>query len=186
MRFGILTAVAAVLVLLNAASVVAQAKSSRDAGGQRQEPASGSPTTSSASASVKSAKTEAETRPSAIPSGLINGAAEPLQATSTDGKSVKFPQGFKGKLVLLYFWSHRSESTVAELTNRAGVYRGFYCRGFDVLGVYLDQADVGDKLARLMQEHKITWPQIYAGKESEGDIATKYFVQSLPRAILVD
>ncbi|MEX2140131.1 MAG: TlpA disulfide reductase family protein [Pirellulales bacterium] len=135
---------------------------------------------------VKSAKTAAATWPPPIPRGLMEGAAEPFQATTTDEKLVKFPQHYKGKLVLLYFWSTASEPSVAELSNLAAAYKKFQSRGFEVLGVSLDQASLGDTLARFTHDNKLSWPQICDGQAWEGELATKYFVQSLPRAILVD
>lgn len=135
---------------------------------------------------VKSGKKVAETKPQEIPKGFVNGAAEPFQATTTDGKSVKFPQDYKGRLVLLYFWSMASEPSIAESSNLVAAYKKFHSRGFDILGVSLDQSNSGEQLARFLQENNMPWPQIYDGKAWNGDVAVKYFVQSLPRAMLVD
>jgi peroxiredoxin len=107
-------------------------------------------------------------------------------AKTTDGKEVKFPQSYKGKIVLLDFWATWCPPCRAELPNLVEVYNRFHGKGFEVLGISLDRANFQTKLAQFTSENKMPWPQIYDGKYWQAALAQQYNIQSIPRPILVD
>src|SRR5262249_42072292 len=65
-------------------------------------------------------------------------------------------------------------------------YNKYHSRGFEVLGITLDQANQTDKVKSFTKEKNMTWPQVYDGKYWQAEVAQLYVVQSIPCAYLVD
>ena len=112
--------------------------------------------------------------------------APAFQAKTTDGKTVNFPTDYKGKVVLLDFWATWCPPCRAEVPNVVAAYQKLHSRGFEVLGVSLDQANASEKLASFAKDNRMSWPQVFDGKYWKAEIAQKYSIHSIPRPILVD
>jgi peroxiredoxin len=87
---------------------------------------------------------------------------------------------------LLDFWATWCGPCRAELPAVRKVYEDLHAKGFEILGVSLDNADTSEKLADFTASNKITWPQISDGQGWQAELATKYGVRSIPAAFLID
>jgi peroxiredoxin len=116
----------------------------------------------------------------------IGGKTPPFEDKTTEGASVRFPQDYKGKIVMLDFWAMWCPPCVAELPNLTKVYDEFHAKGFEMLGISLDSQPTLSKLKQFNQDHGMAWPQIADGKVWEARLAGLYGVRSIPSAFLVD
>jgi thiol-disulfide isomerase/thioredoxin len=133
---------------------------------------------------VKSSATVAEV--ATPPDHSVGKKITPFKAKTMDGKAVEFPGSYRGKVVMVDFWATWCGPCMKEVPNLVKVYDEFHGKGFEVLGVTLDQKDAEEKVKSVTGEHKMTWPQIYDGKFWKAEIAQLYAVDSIPRAYLVD
>ncbi len=112
--------------------------------------------------------------------------APAFTATLTDGKTVKFPDDYKGRVVLLDFWATWCGPCVAEIPNVLEAYGKFHDKGFEVLGVSLDKEGDGDKLAAFVKKRNMPWAQAFDGKGWQAGPAGLYGIRAIPHMILVD
>ncbi len=107
-------------------------------------------------------------------------------AQTTDGKTVNFPQDFKGKIVMLDFWATWCGPCMAELPNVLKAYSANHDKGFEILGISFDQANSLDKLNEVTKAKGMAWRQVYEGKFWDTTIGKQFDVASIPFALLVD
>jgi thiol-disulfide isomerase/thioredoxin len=112
--------------------------------------------------------------------------APAFQAATVEGKKIKFPDDYKGKVVLLDFWATWCGPCRAELPNVAATYQKYHSKGFEILGVSLDQPNEGPKLIKFTHDNNMPWPQIYDGRFWDAAVPVKYGVHAIPCPILVD
>jgi peroxiredoxin len=123
--------------------------------------------------------------PEGKPAKLAVGQPAPtFKADLLDDKQVAFPGDFKGKVVLLTFWSTGCGPCRSVIADEVRTYERFKDSGFEVLGVNLDDKKRASQVHSFRDDWGMTWPEVLDG--SEGSVARLYNVQSIPRAVLVD
>ena len=112
--------------------------------------------------------------------------ALPFSKPRMDGQTAHFPQDYKGRLVMLYFWASYCPVCQAELPFVRDAYRQFHPMGVDILGVSLDPATLSPSLTDYLAQSHIDWPQIYDTKGYAGKLVDLYYVTLTPTPYLVD
>jgi len=133
---------------------------------------------------VKSSQTVEETKPR--PSLAAGAKALPFDAKTTDGDTIHFPDKYKGKVVLMDFWATWCPPCRGEVPHLVAAYEKYHDKGFEMLGISLDQANSADKLAQFTKENKMPWPEVYDGKYWSSAVAQQYYIESIPHPYLVD
>lgn len=123
-------------------------------------------------------------------------AAHKMQATLTVG--TKFPDfnekdmtgkplsiaNDKDKVVLIDFWATWCAPCRAELPNVLATYRKYHDKGFEIIGVSLDQDQA--RLTEFAKSMNMTWPQFFDGQGWQNKLAVKYGIESIPATFLLD
>ncbi|HEV3344958.1 MAG TPA: TlpA disulfide reductase family protein, partial [Pirellulales bacterium] len=95
---------------------------------------------------------------------------------------------YKGKVVLVDFWATWCGPCIAELPNVKDTYDKFHDRGFEVVGISLDNEI--DALTKFIADRQIPWPILFeGGEETSGwshPLAKKYGVNAIPMAVLLN
>lgn len=110
--------------------------------------------------------------------------AQPFAFSAKDlGGATVSPATFKGRVVMLDFWATWCGPCVGEMPNVKAVYDKYHAKGFDIVGISLDEDR--DALNTFLKTQNVQWPQVYDGKGWKNDIANQYGVQAIPFALLV-
>ena len=92
--------------------------------------------------------------------------------------------GHKGKVVLVDFWATWCGPCRIELPNVIAAYQKYHAKGFDIIGVSLDEDKA--QLLGFIKDQNMTWPQFFDGQGWSNKLAVKYGIQSIPDAYLLD
>lgn len=106
-----------------------------------------------------------------------------LKFKAVDGREVDLAQ-LRGKVVLIDFWATWCGPCVAELPNVIKAYDKLHAKGFEIIGISLDQDKAA--LEAFVKEKGMAWPQYFDGKGWENEISTRYGIASIPAMWLVN
>jgi peroxiredoxin len=90
----------------------------------------------------------------------------------------------KGKIVLIDFWATWCEPCVEEMPNVEKLYQQDHDKGFDIIGVSLDQQKA--KLTSFIKENNMAWPQYFDGKGGDSVLVKQYGIETIPATFLLD
>ena len=130
-------------------------------------------------------------------------ATKPVEMTFTavDGRAVDL-KSLRGKVVLIDFWATWCGPCKEEIPNVKKVYAAYHDKGFEVVGIALEDGrllpkDTPEQHAAKMEKAKkvltdfttanaMPWPQYFDGKFWKNDFSTQYAIQSIPAMFLLD
>lgn len=110
-----------------------------------------------------------------------------ISGKTIDGKEIDW-KSYRGKVVLVDFWASWCGPCRQEIPNILKLYEAYHGKGFDVLGISLDETQKA--AVEGVKEEKIPWPSIFPEDENERrwnhPLVRHYGIGGIPMAILVD
>jgi peroxiredoxin len=106
-----------------------------------------------------------------------------LSFTAVDGRTVD-TAAWRGKVVLVDFWATWCGPCVAELPKVREIYDRFHQRGFEIVGISLDDSKTA--LEKFQAKHHLPWPQYFDGKGWNNDLVVKHGISLIPTVWLID
>ncbi len=132
-------------------------------------------------------KNDPETKaPTGKPNLAVGGVAPSFEHAGLDGVTIRFPEDYKGKVVLMDFWATWCRPCRDEIPKVVSTYDKWHDKGLEVIGISLDQADKKEHLQSFIQTNKMPWKQVYDGLHWKAKVAQTYEVRSIPAMFLVD
>lgn len=118
----------------------------------------------------------------------MNLLGNPMEISGTwlDGTPVDW-KSYRGKVVLVDFWATWCGPCRQELPNVLAMYKAYHDKGFDVIGVSLD--DSPEDAEKYVAEMELPWSSIFPKEEKDRSwnhpLAQFYGISGIPTAILV-
>jgi peroxiredoxin len=102
-----------------------------------------------------------------------------------DGNPVRLSD-FLGKYVLLDFWASWCGPCRQENPNLVKAYAAYNDKGFEILGVSLDNKDGKEAWLNAIEKDSLTWTQVSDLNAWNNEVARFYGVRSVPQNYLID
>jgi thiol-disulfide isomerase/thioredoxin len=107
-----------------------------------------------------------------------------LAGRTLDGNDFSLDQ-CRGKVVLVDFWATWCGPCRAELPNVRHIYRKYHDRGFEIVGVSLDEDRRA--LRDFVKEEGLSWPQLVSEAPGwENPYVRQFKVHAIPYTLLID
>lgn len=105
--------------------------------------------------------------------------------SDTVGNPVKL-SSFRGKYVLLDFWASWCQPCRAENPAVVKAYQQYHSKGFEILGVSLDQPGARARWTKAIQEDGLTWTQVSDLRYWNSEVVKLYGIQGIPQNFLIN
>lgn len=109
--------------------------------------------------------------------------APEIVAYTPNNKTVKLSD-YRGKYVLVDFWASWCMPCRKENPNLVRIYNTYKSKGFDILGVSLDN-NPGSWM-RAIEEDKLSWTNISDLKAWSSDLIIDYRIKAIPSSVVLD
>lgn len=113
----------------------------------------------------------------------VGQAAPEFEAYTPNNKTVKLSD-YRGKYVLVDFWASWCMPCRKENPNLVRIYNDYKSKGFEILGVSLDN-NPGSWM-RAIEEDKLTWTNISDLKAWSSDLIIDYRIKAIPSSVVLD
>jgi peroxiredoxin len=115
----------------------------------------------------------------------IGSAAPDFTQYDPDGNPVSLSD-FKGKYLLIDFWASWCGPCRKENPHVVIAYNQYKNRGFEILGISLDNPGGKKNWLDAIRKDGLTWPQVSDLKGWQNAVALQYNIQSIPQNFLLD
>ena len=109
--------------------------------------------------------------------------APEIEAYTPSNQTVKLSD-YRGKYVLVDFWASWCMPCRKENPNLVRIYNTYKGKGFDILGVSLDN-NPGSWM-RAIEEDKLTWTNVSDLKAWSSDLIINYRIKAIPSSVVLD